>query len=91
MKTWLFILAAVFTGVALYVYLDPQLNKQVKREFNDLLPSQQTTTLYKWYDKQGRPQITDLPPPEGIKYELVEYRHDANVLPSEAFTGKPKE
>ncbi len=41
-----------------------------------------TTRLYKWRDAKGTVQITDEPPPEGTKFEKLEYRNDANVVPS---------
>lgn len=91
MKLWLFLLAALLTGVALYVYLDPGLNRQVEQEVRSLLPEQQATRLYRWTDARGQVHITDQPPAAGIRYERIEYRHDANVLPREALTGKPEE
>ncbi|MCG6936325.1 MAG: DUF4124 domain-containing protein [Proteobacteria bacterium] len=91
MKTWLFILAAVLAGVALYIYFDPGLNQWVTHSVKTLLPDQQSTRLYKWRDSQGQTHITAQPPSAGIDYEPVEYRHDTNVLPSEALTGKPKQ
>jgi hypothetical protein len=91
MKIWLLILAAILTGAALYIYLDPGLNRQVEQEVKNLLPDQQATSLYKWRDTRGQTHITDQPPPTGTSYEMVEYRHDVNILPREALTGKPKQ
>jgi hypothetical protein len=41
-----------------------------------------TTRVYKWRDADGGWQITDEPPPEGTKFEKLEYVNDANVVPS---------
>jgi len=41
-----------------------------------------TTRLYKWRDAEGGVQITDEPPPEGTKFETLEYENDTNVVPS---------
>jgi Domain of unknown function (DUF4124) len=41
-----------------------------------------TTRLYKWRDAKGTVQITDEPPPEGTKFEKLDYQNDANVVPS---------
>lgn len=89
MKKFLFILAAILTAVVWYIYHDPQLSREVKKEVNQLLPAQpQTTTVYKWRDKAGHWQITDHPPPAGISFETLQYQNDTNVMPSEAITGQ---
>ncbi|HID49874.1 MAG TPA: DUF4124 domain-containing protein [Chromatiales bacterium] len=90
MKRWLFLLAVLFTGIALYLYLDPDLHRQVEQEIRTWLPEEQPTRLYQWTDARGQVQITDQPPAAGIRYETLEYRHDVNVLPREALTGKPE-
>jgi hypothetical protein len=41
-----------------------------------------TTRVYKWRDAKGAVHITDEPPPEGTKFEKLEYQNDANVVPS---------
>ncbi len=41
-----------------------------------------TTRLYKWRDAKGTVHIADKPPPEGTKFEKLEYQNDANVVPS---------
>ena len=92
MKKILFILAAILTAVAWYVYHDPQLSREIKKEVDQILPAQQqTTTVYKWQDKAGHWQITDHPPPAGTSFETLEYQSDANIMPSEAITGQKKD
>lgn len=40
------------------------------------------TSFYRWRDVKGSLNITDEPPPDGIPYEIVRYRHDTNIVPS---------
>ena len=53
-----------------------------------LAPDSALTRVYKWQDGQGQWQVTDLPPPEGIAYELKEYR--AEVIPLELPPAAPQ-
>jgi hypothetical protein len=76
--------------VALYIYLDPALNRQVQREFEDLTHANQTQTLYRWKNASGQWQITDQPPAAGIAYETVQYDRNTNVVPSANLTGQKK-
>lgn len=78
------ILAAVAAG-AFYVYRNPT----AVSELVDDTPLESavrgtlgTTRVYKWRDAAGSVHITDEPPPEGTKFEKLEYRNDANVIPS---------
>ena len=77
----LLILAAL-GGALFYGYTTPQAIPSWARSW---LPSQaeQTRSLYRWRDDQGRMQITDQPP-KGRPYEEVRYRADANVMPGAA-------
>ena len=49
--------------------------------------------LYRWRDARGVLQVTDTPPPKGIKAERVDLREDVNVVPmsspAEEAGGKP--
>jgi hypothetical protein len=40
------------------------------------------TKLYKWRDGKGTWHVTDEPPSNGTDYEVLEYRHDVNVVPA---------
>lgn len=93
MKKFLLILAAVLTGIALYVYLDPRLGRQLENTVRETLPGQSPSTqVYKWQNAAGQWQITDTPPPAGTPHETLDYDHDANLMPAEALTGrKPAE
>lgn len=41
-----------------------------------------TTTVYKWKSENGVTMVSDHKPPEGVEYEVVEYRNDQNVIES---------
>lgn len=41
-----------------------------------------TTTLYQWTNDKGVPVTSDQKPPDGIDYEVIEYRNDQNVIPA---------
>ncbi len=88
MNKALFLLLAVLTGVALYVYLDPSLNRQASQQIDEVLGSDQSRTLYRWRDAEGQWQLSDTPPKADIPYETVQYHQDTNVVPAESLTGK---
>jgi len=78
------VVVAVAAG-AYYIYRNPGVvtplveGTPLERTVRDTLG---TTLLYKWRDAKGTVHITDEPPPEGTKFEKLEYRNDANVVPS---------
>lgn len=80
------ILALVAAGV-FYVYRNPI---AVSELVNDtplegaVRSTLGTTRVYKWRDAEGIVHITDEPPPDGTKFEQLEYQNDANVVPSVA-------
>ncbi len=41
-----------------------------------------TTTVYKWTAENGLTMVSDHKPPEGVEYEVLEYRNDQNVIPA---------
>lgn len=76
---WMLILLGIISGFGAYFYLYPEsLPKWAAR--TPVGQAMQTTTVYKWKDHAGVWQITDRPPAVGIKYEIQNYSHDANVL-----------
>lgn len=80
MKLWW--IALLVLGVAgVYLYLNPH----VGVEWREGTPLEGTTTtvVYKWRDADGKWQITDEPPANGVDYEVLDYRHDTNVLPKD--------
>lgn len=78
------VLVAVAAG-AYYIYRNPTVvnplveGTPLERTVREALG---TTRLYKWRDAKGTVHITDEPPPEGTKFEKLEYQNDANVVPS---------
>ena len=78
----LIILLLVAGGVA---YFKPEYWNRIQELSSDVGLSQitqkKTARLFKWRDAAGNWQITDQLPPEGIDYEMLEYREDVNVLP----------
>ena len=77
----LVILGGLILGAGAYVYLDPSMRAELKTQTRELIPAS-STTLYKWQDANGRWHIEDSPPPAGVAFEVLDYRHDANVMPA---------
>lgn len=82
MKKFIFVLAAVLLGAALYIWQEPQLKKKVLHQAEDVI-TPATTTVYKWKDKDGNPVISNSPPTGDIPYETIKYHRDANVMPTD--------
>ena len=76
----LVIIGGLLLGVGAYVYLDPTMRAELKTQTRELMPSS-STTLYKWQDADGRWHVEDSPPPAGVPFEVLDYRHDANLIP----------
>ena len=64
-----------------YLYLHPELSRQLLQS-TPLAPAPAKTMLYKWRDATGQWQVSDTPPGAGIKYEVLYYRSDVNVIPA---------
>lgn len=77
----LVVVGGLLLGTGAYVYLDPTLRSELKNQTRELVPSS-STTLYKWQDASGRWHVEDSPPPAGVAFEVLDYRHDANVMPA---------
>jgi len=75
---WLLLVLLLAAGI--YIYLDPELKSQLLNRTSGLGKSS-TVQAYKWRNPRGEWQITDIPPPEGVAYELLEHRSDENILP----------
>jgi hypothetical protein len=46
-----------------------------------LSPTTKVTRVFKWRDADGRWHVSDQRPGEGITYQTLQYRHDANIVP----------
>lgn len=85
MKVFLGIVLLAVAAAAYYVYRNPTVvsplvdDTPLEGVVRDALG---TTRLYKWRDAKGTVHITDKRPPEGTKFEKLEYPNDANVVPS---------
>ena len=64
-----------------YLYLHPDVMHPLLQG-TPLDPPPVETKLYKWRDATGQWQVTDTPPGGGIKYEILHYRTDVNVIPA---------
>ena len=92
MKKWLLGLVIVSLCGAAFLYFNPHYLHVLERHSQDLLPDTLThSRAYRWRDAHGQWQLSDQPPPKGIKYEVVEYNKNTNVIPSEQLTGKKPE
>lgn len=76
---WLLVALLLLGGAYLYLY--PETARQLRNQLPTPEITRNTARLYKWRNSAGEWQITDTPPPEGIDYERLDYRDDANVLP----------
>ena len=64
-----------------YLYLHPEIWRPLLQG-TPLAPPPVETKLYKWLDANGQWQVSDTPPAGGVKYEVLQYRSDVNVIPS---------
>lgn len=83
MKLRYLIILTILATVAYYVYQDPVLNKKLMSKVNQVAPELNTSTLYKWKNKQGEWQVTDKPPAKGIPFTTVNTNDQVNVMPTQ--------
>jgi hypothetical protein len=84
-KVWLVLALAAVAAGAYYVYRNPTVVSPLVEGTpleSTVRETLGTTRVYKWRDANGVWQISDEPPPEGTKFEKLEYQNDANVVPS---------
>lgn len=83
------VIAIVLAVTGFVIYKTPEYRAWFEHESDKLLPESVThSKAYRWRDKNGQWQLSDKPPAAGIKYEIVEYHKDTNVIPAEKLTGK---
>jgi hypothetical protein len=80
LKSIIIVLAIVAIAGA-YLYMNPDLWKKWVKG-TPFEPPPAVTQMYKWQDASGQWQISDRPPESGVKYEMLQYRSDENVVPS---------
>ncbi len=86
----LLLIVLILAAAAAYIYLNPEdirpwmqgtpVEKILQGTPLEQAPAE--TTLYKWRDAAGQWQVSDKPPEGGVKYEVLRYRSDVNVVPS---------
>jgi len=88
------IIIAIAITIGLY-FLNPALFQSIKNnvtnKVSNVIPIEvlsNKTTIYKWKNDKGELQISNTPPPNGVKYKTEEVPHGTNIMPSEALTGK---
>jgi hypothetical protein len=81
MKVFLFILVVAAMVGGYYLYENPGVVEPLI-EGTPLEGTVGKTQLYKWRDAGGNWQVSDKPPADGVEYEVLEYRHDENIIPS---------
>ena len=79
------VLAAVLaltgaTAAYLYVFEPETVRTALKNTPLALTPA--VTQAYKWQDAEGGWNITSHRPPEGVTYETISVRSDANIIPA---------
>lgn len=77
---WVLIIAVLAAaGATAYWFYNPQQRPSWLAERLPTAP-EATIKLYRWKDDSGQWVVTD-DAPSDREYEVVEYRHDSNVLP----------
>jgi hypothetical protein len=84
MRLVLLLIALALLACAV-LYFNPEYRQRLQGLSSDAglssVVPKKTTRLYKWRDTADHWQVTDQPPPPGVRYETLEYREDVNVLP----------
>jgi len=89
MKKVFFFLILLIIAAGALLYFKPEYRNVLDRFSDKALPTAIThNKAYRWQDSHGQWQLSDSPPADGIKYEIVEYHKDTNVIPSDNLTGK---
>ncbi len=73
------VIIAGVLGLGGYWYVNPHSAPSLVRSYFPQGP----VRLYKWQDEHGQVQYSNQPPAPGVRYELVDYWEDANVIPSQ--------
>lgn len=80
LKAALWVLAVLAVGgFAVWTWLPEVLPLELRRQ-NPNSPDY-APWIYKWKDAQGRVQLTDTPPPEGVPFERIRLDPEQNVIP----------
>ena len=78
---YLLVFSIILVIAAGYLYLHPEIwHEWVKG--TPLQPAPAVTRMYKWQDASGQWHLTDRQPDSGIKYEILIYNSNTNIVPS---------
>lgn len=77
----LVLLLVLMGGAGLYFYFFPDSGARLLDSLQNPDFTKKTDRIYKWRNERGEWQLTDIPPPPGVEYQLTDYREDVNVLP----------
>jgi len=89
MKTFFAVATGILIAAGIVIYQNPHSRAWLQRKTDQVLPTSATQqTLYRWQDQHGEWHVSDTPPAGNIKYEIVRYPTNANVIPAERLTGK---
>jgi len=78
---WLVLLLGALVGAAWWLLGTPGRLEEVAARAGLGPPA---SVVYRWRGPDGTVHVSDRPPPPGVPYERLEYRHDVNVLPPPA-------
>ncbi len=95
MKLFFYSIVVLILIATLTYYFKPALfqtvQSTVSREITKVLPANMVTnktTIYKWRNDKGELQISNTPPPKGIKFKTEDVEHSLNIMPSGTLTNK---
>lgn len=74
------LVVAGILGLGVYWYVNPQSAPNLVRNYLPQAPAR----LYKWEDDTGQVQYSTQPPPADVRYEIMDYWQNANVIPSQS-------
>jgi hypothetical protein len=78
---YLLVISIILAVAAGYLFLHPEIWQEWVKG-TPLEPPPTVTKMYKWRDTSGQWQLTDRQPDSGIKYEILIYNSDTNIVPS---------
>lgn len=95
MKIFLYSILIIGSATVALYFIKPttfhSLKNNISNKVSSVLPIENkivTSTIYKWKNKKGVLQVSDKPPPNGVKYTSEEIQHGFNIMPADALTGK---
>jgi hypothetical protein len=78
---YLLFFSIILAIVGGYLYLHPEIWQQWVKG-TPLEPPPTVTRMYKWQDADGQWQLSDQRPDAGVKYEILIFNSNTNIVPS---------